>query len=345
MSSREENQESARVSATEEHFTEQTSELIASSKRKFALAQARLRRGQVELALLSFYGSLEDALRNHLLLQSHPAHEQGISSVLEALRNDTIRPLPREEGERVRRMHSFQTRIARGQAVTLTHESIHTYHQFVATVLSRYGVTVVPPETEPAHTTSSSTPLFPKKLNVPVSTHLATFWQQHQERVLPFLALFLLFLVGATITILIQFSRSVESSQAAPTATPVPYVPALMGERVSPTAAHAATPMPIPTPDPHAPEEVPVVAPTSPPTPAQEPSTERTASVRNDAAMGLAMRASPGTSPDIPILMYLNPGTEVTVLQGPVDADGYTWWHVRFDGRDGWCAGEFLDIP
>jgi hypothetical protein len=42
------------------------------------------------------------------------------------------------------------------------------------------------------------------------------------------------------------------------------------------------------------------------------------------------------------ILGALPNGTRVTVLAGPVDADGHSWWQIAADGQQGWCAGEFL---
>jgi hypothetical protein len=42
------------------------------------------------------------------------------------------------------------------------------------------------------------------------------------------------------------------------------------------------------------------------------------------------------------ILGTLPNGARVTVLGGPVDADGHTWWQIAANGQQGWCAGEFL---
>jgi ABC-type transporter Mla subunit MlaD len=39
----------------------------------------------------------------------------------------------------------------------------------------------------------------------------------------------------------------------------------------------------------------------------------------------------------------LPPGTQMTLLAGPVEKDGYPWWHIRTaDGREGWVAGTEL---
>ncbi|MEI7643561.1 MAG: SH3 domain-containing protein [Chloroflexales bacterium] len=39
----------------------------------------------------------------------------------------------------------------------------------------------------------------------------------------------------------------------------------------------------------------------------------------------------------------LHPGTQLTLLNGPVERDGYPWWRIRTaDGREGWVAGTEL---
>ncbi|MEI8308057.1 MAG: SH3 domain-containing protein [Chloroflexales bacterium] len=39
----------------------------------------------------------------------------------------------------------------------------------------------------------------------------------------------------------------------------------------------------------------------------------------------------------------LHPGTQLTLLIGPVQRDGYPWWRIRTaDGREGWVAGTEL---
>jgi hypothetical protein len=36
-------------------------------------------------------------------------------------------------------------------------------------------------------------------------------------------------------------------------------------------------------------------------------------------------------------------GTEVTIDEGPVEADGFQWWRV--EDRSGWVAGDYLRYP
>jgi Bacterial SH3 domain len=65
--------------------------------------------------------------------------------------------------------------------------------------------------------------------------------------------------------------------------------------------------------------------------------------VREEGGKNLRRRSGPGTSSDV--IDSLPPGTQVAVLAGPVEADGYHWWQVRVgDGREGWVAGEELVV-
>ena len=56
------------------------------------------------------------------------------------------------------------------------------------------------------------------------------------------------------------------------------------------------------------------------------------------------MRAQP--SADAEVVDQLAAGIELEILDGPVDADDYTWYQVRVNeegGSEGWMASEFLD--
>lgn len=54
----------------------------------------------------------------------------------------------------------------------------------------------------------------------------------------------------------------------------------------------------------------------------------------------LNIRGESGMSGDIVHVLFTN--EIATVIGGPVDADGYTWWNLRTDGEDGWAVGVFL---
>ncbi len=58
---------------------------------------------------------------------------------------------------------------------------------------------------------------------------------------------------------------------------------------------------------------------------------------------GLRMRGEPGL--DGPINFSAMDSEVFLVIDGPVEADGYIWWHLEapYDqSRNGWSAGDFL---
>jgi hypothetical protein len=289
-------------------------ELIATGRDKFALSQARLRQRQTELALLSLLGSLEDVLRAHLLLhQQNPAADW--FKLLEALCVDAAQPLSRDEVARLYRMHRLRTRIVRGESVTLTYDTIVQHQQFVAELLARYGVVVIPPESVPNS-------LLPQRFPN-LSGSKPAFWQRYRIHLAPSLMIVLIFLIGATATVFLQQARSNQ---------PATVVRPTMTLDVQISTAD---------PDPAAP---PAVAPTPTVPPVDGLAPGRTAFVRPDISGGLALRAAPSSNPDVPIQTYLSGNTAVQVLDGPIEADGYTWWQVRTANQEGWCAGEFLEV-
>jgi Bacterial SH3 domain len=60
-------------------------------------------------------------------------------------------------------------------------------------------------------------------------------------------------------------------------------------------------------------------------------------------AGGLPLRLRSGAGLGHDVLDRLPPGTQMTLLDGPQQADNYAWWHIRTaDGREGWVAGQDL---
>ncbi len=56
---------------------------------------------------------------------------------------------------------------------------------------------------------------------------------------------------------------------------------------------------------------------------------------------GLNLRASASTASDV--VTTLTAGQQVSVVGGPQDADGYTWWQISLpSGEQGWVVGDFL---
>jgi uncharacterized protein YgiM (DUF1202 family) len=67
---------------------------------------------------------------------------------------------------------------------------------------------------------------------------------------------------------------------------------------------------------------------------------EGMAAVINDEPVNLRADATL----EAEIMTELSTGTEVTILDGPVSADGYDWFQVETDGGTGWVAGPYLTV-
>jgi uncharacterized coiled-coil protein SlyX len=66
-----------------------------------------------------------------------------------------------------------------------------------------------------------------------------------------------------------------------------------------------------------------------------------TAFVRQTGGKNLRLRNGPGLSTNA--FAGLAPGTSMTLLEGPLDKDGYPWYRIRtVDGQEGWVAGTEL---
>ena len=66
-----------------------------------------------------------------------------------------------------------------------------------------------------------------------------------------------------------------------------------------------------------------------------------TAYVTRAGGMPLRLRSGAGLNHEV--VDRLPPGTQMTLLEGPHQADNHAWWHIRTtDGREGWVAGEEL---
>lgn len=57
---------------------------------------------------------------------------------------------------------------------------------------------------------------------------------------------------------------------------------------------------------------------------------------------GAPLRARATPSREAAILTRFDEGTVVEVIDGPVEAEGLTWWRVQGPGGEGWCAADFL---
>lgn len=282
-------------------------DLLASSKQKFILSQARLRRGLVELTLLSLQGSLQDGLRSYLLLHGHPSARADFAALREALASAASLRLEEEEASRIQHMEQVRSRISEGEAVTLAYESLADYQQFVARLLLRYGVLVVVPDQERTGSQPFASAAF-SHVSAPPRLHSTSPLSRVAAALL---VLLLLAVLAATIII----SR--------------PAAAWNFWQLPAPSISSPGTVQPAASP-----------APTRLPPDALAPG--RTAYVRTGNSSDLALRAQPGSASDNPIRLYLSADTVVQVIEGPVQTEGTDWWKVRVANQEGWCAGTFL---
>ncbi len=113
--------------------------------------------------------------------------------------------------------------------------------------------------------------------------------------------------------------------------------------RVTPTPAITATPWPTVTP-------MVVVAPTETvqPTAAATPKPTTIAigarvQVAGTGASKLRVRQGPGTN--TATLRFVPDGTQFVVVDGPTDANGFTWWKIDDqNGLVGWAAVQYLQL-
>jgi uncharacterized protein YraI len=81
----------------------------------------------------------------------------------------------------------------------------------------------------------------------------------------------------------------------------------------------------------------------APPTRAATPTGIRTggvALVDTGSNDGLRMRRDPGQAGVV--LRSIRNGERLTVIDGPRDVDGITWWKVLYAGDEGWVASQFI---
>jgi hypothetical protein len=66
------------------------------------------------------------------------------------------------------------------------------------------------------------------------------------------------------------------------------------------------------------------------------------ASVANTDGLGLTVRGGPSTRNVV--VTVAEEGTKVFILDGPQEAENFTWWQLRLDnGLEGWAVADFLE--
>ncbi|MCD6345374.1 MAG: SH3 domain-containing protein [Anaerolineae bacterium] len=95
-----------------------------------------------------------------------------------------------------------------------------------------------------------------------------------------------------------------------------------------------ATPTPLPT----------ATLPPTPTSPAEGIGIGSRVRVSGTAGAGLSLRSGPGL--DNERVEIAAEGENFTVIGGPVEADGLTWWQLRDEAapqREGWAAANYLE--
>lgn len=327
--------------------------LLESAREKYVLARAR--REVPELALLSIHGAIEDALRAHLLRVNSPAALGPFAGVLAAMQALDRLPLSAEEVDAVQRLHRLRGRIARGEHLAVTGETLAAYQRLAMMLLPRYGVQVLPiTETERPRSRPTQPPRAQTALpdDEPVRVRLRDRHTAYDEArriralgsraldeetlrgplvpgwVAPTLIIVSIFVIGLAIALSLQ----------SPAPVVVPTSPIINPSPI-PTALAATTPPVVTSPEP---ETTMVAEPTATIAPAPSPeglAIGRTAIV-STAIPALNVRAQPSIA--AVITLVLAPGTQVEIIGGPVESEGWIWWQVRSAGMEGWCVGDFL---
>lgn len=275
------------------------------------------------LALQSIHGALEDTFRARLAADPHMPSDQREAmldpkrvqwkELLDAMQ--LYGNLSAQDRELIWRANGQRTRVAHGGRYNGTRAELARYAS-LAQQLSGYTAPAKPPKAPagsaaqalrpPSEKTAPRARASTEAPDIPraVRTHAPTAPQRTRIGWWS-IVLAVVLLVGLASFVVLRSATRPLAQLAAAAASP---------STVAETTAAAPT--------------------ASPPTPA----TPRAATV--NAPDGLNIRRD--HSSRAAILETLPYGAHVTVLGGPVDADGHTWWQIAANGQQGWCAGEFL---
>ena len=153
----------------------------------------------------------------------------------------------------------------------------------------------------------------------------------------------LLAAVAAVVVILclglVMIANAVRKGNERPTPTPLPtatmeLLPSATLELPMATAIFTE-----PTPTLELPTEVPTETVAS----AAEIVTGSVVVVQGTEGQGLNLRKKPSASAKL--IANVKEGSELTVLTGPQEAEGYVWWKLRAaNGKQGWAASQWLVV-
>lgn len=108
----------------------------------------------------------------------------------------------------------------------------------------------------------------------------------------------------------------------------------------TPGATSTPPPPANPTPEPAPEEAAPAPADPNAPAPAELGSGSQ---VKVTGTEGLGVNLREGSGVTFGIVETIADETRLEILDGPIEADGYTWWQARLeDGREGWVVQDFI---
>jgi DNA-binding transcriptional MerR regulator len=203
---------------------------------------------------------------------------------------------------------------------------------------------------------------FPQGLIAQLADSVRRRWRQRLPRRLPSslsasLALCCIaILAGLSVVVLFEepsVGNNTQRTATMPAASATPTLNSALLPGVQSTVVPLSlTPSALRTATPHATVTLPA---TSPPTRIAPPSMTATVPVATSVALPLPRAMTIGDQGGktvrvrkaaslkaAPLNVALAEGMSVIIIGGPVEADGYTWWNVEVDGRQGWCVCTFV---
>lgn len=124
-----------------------------------------------------------------------------------------------------------------------------------------------------------------------------------------------------------------------PTEAANPLDPTIIVLTAPPSPTMAATSSAVP------PTPIPTFTPIPTPDTAVAPSEITSgyyAAVANTDGLGLTVRGGPSTRNIV--VTVVDEGTAVFILDGPQEAENFTWWQLRLDnGLEGWAVADYLE--
>lgn len=302
-----------------------------SPNEKLALGLQRLAKAGSDpdllgLALQSIHGALEDAFRRQLASDPHVPEAQRAEmldpkrvqwkALLDAM--TLYCDLSLADAESIGRWNTTRNRVAHGGRFSGTHAELDAYAALAQRLLGytppgKLPPAPAPPSVAPAHSRAPSPP--PEARARPASPPSARA---------P------------------EIPRAVRPAATAPTRSGpgwlvIVAMVGLLGTLALVALVRSFTDRPVAA---EAPAATATLLLTPAPGPTTPPATQRAAIVQ--AVPDLRVRAGP--SLDSATLFFAANGARLIIVGGPVEADAHRWWQVELEGRQGWCAGEFLQF-